>query len=394
MKTVEEIFHLLDSLAPNLLPEESVPSSATLGRILRQPIQAPEDQPPFDRSSIDGYLLRQDAQPGLFKISATHRPGEPAPKLPEAGCAIRIFTGSALPPEAALVMQEDTRPQTNGTIEILKKPSRELVRPRASQCKKGDPIIAVGTVLQPGNIGLLASLGVSKVSVSSLARVAHLVTGGELVDADETPKIGQIRDSNSPLISSLLSSFPAQLAWQERVGDGKDQFLAALREALAAKPHLLLVSGASSVGDQDHTAAALEESGFKIHARQVSVKPGKPLIVAQNQGTLAFGLPGNPLSHFVCYHLFVRRVLRRWAGLPPGEPLEAELLDAQVIRSDPRETWWPGRLEPQGGRIRARALPWRDSSDLTCLATADCLLCVPAGQQARSPVKVLPTISP
>jgi molybdopterin biosynthesis enzyme len=86
--------------------------------------------------------------------------------------------------------------------------------------------------------------------------------------------------------------------------------------------------------------------------------------------------------------------LRRWAGLPPAEPLEADLLDSHVIRSDPRETWWPGRLEPQGGRIRARALPWRDSSDLTCLATADCLLCVPAGQQAGSPVKVLPTISP
>ncbi|MEY5062115.1 MAG: hypothetical protein RLZZ112_79, partial [Verrucomicrobiota bacterium] len=374
--------------------DESAPPSAALGRILRQPIQAPEDQPPFDRSSIDGYLLRQDAQPGLFKISAVHRPGEPPPKLPEAGCAIRIFTGSALPSSAALVMQEDTQPQTNGSIEILKSPTTALIRPRASQCKKGDPLIAVDTVLQPGTIGLLASLGISKVFVSSLSKVAHLVTGGELVEADQTPKIGQIRDSNSPLISSLLSSFPAQLVWQKRVGDGKDQFLAALRDALAAKPHLLLVSGASSIGDQDHTAAVLEDSGFKIHARQVSVKPGKPLIIAQNKDTLAFGLPGNPLSHFVCYHLFVRRVLRRWAGLPPAEPLEAELLDAQVVRSDPRETWWPGRLEPQGGRIQARALPWHDSSDLTCLATADCLLYVPAGQQARSPVKVLPTISP
>lgn len=291
-------------------------------------------------------------------------------------------------------MQEDTRTQTNGSVEILKNPSVELIRPRASQCKKGDPVVAPGTLLQPGTIGLLASLGVSKVPVSSLAQVAHLVTGGELVDADQTPKSGQIRDSNSPLIACLLSSFPAQLAWQKRVGDGKDQFLAALRDALAAKPRLLLVSGASSVGDQDHTASALEQLGFQIQARQVCVKPGKPLILAQHRDTFAFGLPGNPLSHFVCYHLFVRRVLRRWAGLPPAEPLEAELLDAQTVRSDSRETWWPGRLEPQSGRYRARALPWRDSSDLTCLATADCLIRIPAGQQARSPVKVLPTIFP
>lgn len=394
MKTVDEIFHLLDSLTPEPLPMEIVSLSSALGRILRQSIQAPEDQPPFDRSSIDGYLLRQDAKPGLFKISATQRPGEPAPILPETGCAIRIFTGSALPPRAALVMQEDTRTQTNGSVEILKNPSVELIRPRASQCKKGDPVVAPGTLLQPGTIGLLASLGVSKVPVFSLAQVAHLVTGGELVDADQTPKSGQIRDSNSPLIACLLSSFPAQLAWQKRVGDGKDQFLAALRDALAAKPRLLLVSGASSVGDQDHTASSLEELGFKLHARQVAVKPGKPLILAQHRDTFAFGLPGNPLSHFVCYHLFVRRVLRRWAGIPPAEPLEAELLDAQTVRPDSRETWWPGRLEPQSGRYRARALPWRDSSDLTCLATADCLIRIPAGQQARSPVKVLPTISP
>jgi molybdopterin molybdotransferase len=394
VKTVEEVFHLLDSLTPKPLPQEVVPLASALGRILLKPIQAPEDQPPFDRSSIDGYLLRHDAKPGVFKISSTHRPGEPAPNLPEAGCAIRIFTGSALPPDAALVMQEDTRTQANGSVEILKSPCTALIRPRASQCKKGDPVIAAGTALQSGTIGLLASLGISKVPVSSPARVAHLVTGGELVESDQTPQIGQIRDSNSPLIASLLSSFPAQLVWQKRVGDGKEQFLAALRNALAAQPHLLLVSGASSVGDQDHTASALEELGFKIHARQVSVKPGKPLIIAQNKSTLAFGLPGNPLSHFVCYHLFVRRVLRRWAGRSPAEPLEAELLDAQVVRSDPRETWWPGRLEPQGGRIRARALAWSDSSDLTCLATADCLICIPAGQQARSPVKVLPTISP
>jgi len=394
MKTVEEIFHLLDSLTPNPLPQEFVTLSSSLGRVLNKPIQAPEDQPPFDRSSIDGYLLRQDTKPGLLKVSSIHRPGEPAPILPEAGSAIRVFTGSALPPGAALVMQEDTRPQANKSVEILKSPSVELIRPRASQCKKGDPVVALGTILQPGTIGLLASLGVSKVPVSSLARVAHLVTGGELVDADQTPQSGQIRDSNSPLIASLLSSSPAQLVWQKRVGDGKDQFLAALRDALTDKPALLLVSGASSMGDQDHTATALEEVGFKIHARQVSVKPGKPLIIAQNRDTLAFGLPGNPLSHFVCYHLFVRRVLRRWAGLPLTQTIEAELLDAQVIRSDPRETWWPGRLEPREGRCRVRALPWRDSSDLTCLATADCLVCVPAGQQARSPVKVLPTILP
>lgn len=394
MKTVEEIFTLLDSLIPEPLPPETIPLQHSIGRVLRMSVLAPEDQPPFDRSSIDGYLVRQDAKPGVFRLTGTHRPGEPAPNLPPPGCTVRIFTGSALPAESALVMQEDARPLQNGSVEILQSPSPHLIRERASQCRKGDVVLAAPAVISQGAIGLLASVGAAELHLSSLVRVAHLVTGKELVDVGQLPGTGQIRDSNSPLIASLLASFPAETVWHQRVGDEKSAFLTALGEALATKPNLLLVSGASSVGDQDHTASVLEELGFKIHARQVRVKPGKPLIVAQKNDIVALGLPGNPLSHFVCYHLFARRILRRWAGLPPAGLLEADLLDADGIRSDTRETWWPGRMEQARGRHCARALPWSGSSDLTCLANADCLICVPAGQQARSPVRVLPTISP
>lgn len=394
MKTVEEIHALLDSVAAKPLPAERVKLQNSLGRVLRETITAPEDQPAFDRSSIDGYLVRAGAKPGMYLISGRHQVGQPAPDLPAADSAVRILTGSALPSGGALVMQEDVRPSGHDSVEILKEPSTHLIRPRGSQCKKGDVLFPAPHVLHPGTIGLLASLGISEVAVAPKIRVAHLVTGRELVSLDQRPGPGQIRDSNSPLIACLLSSFPADLVWQHRVDDDRSAFLAKLREATTSKPHLLLISGASSVGDEDHTAPALEEMGFKIHARQVAVKPGKPLIIAQKEDMLAFGLPGNPLSHFVCYHLFVRRVLRRRAGLPPAEPIEAELLDAQVLRSDARETWWPGRMEFKEGRCQARALPWTDSSDLTCLATAGCLIRIPAGQQARSPVQVLPTISP
>ena len=394
MKTVEEVFQLLDSLTAKPFPPETVPLRTSPGRVLRTQIVAPEDQPPFDRSSIDGYLVRREALKGLFRITETHRPGNPAPPLPASGCAVRIFTGSAVPSGAALVMQEDTRLSDPNTVEILKNPSPDLIRPRASQCRQGETVLTSPTVIQTGAVGLLASLGVSQLDVAPLIRVAHLATGKELVDAAQIPSPGQVRDSNSPLMASLLASFPAQTVWQKRVGDDRHAFLAALREAMTESPHLLLISGASSVGDQDHTASVLEELGFQIHVRQVRVKPGKPLIVAQKDKVLAFGLPGNPLSHFVCYHLFVRRVLRRWSGLSPAPSREAALLDEDIIRSDSRETWWPGRMEPQNGRCLVRALPWSDSSDLTCLATADCLIRVPAGQQARSPAQVLPTISP
>lgn len=103
MKTVEEIFTLLDSLIPEPLPPETIPLQHSIGRVLRMSVLAPEDQPPFDRSSIDGYLVRQDAKPGVFRLTGTHRPGEPAPNQPPPGCTVRIFTGSALPAESALV---------------------------------------------------------------------------------------------------------------------------------------------------------------------------------------------------------------------------------------------------------------------------------------------------
>ncbi|NDC80267.1 MAG: molybdopterin molybdenumtransferase MoeA [Verrucomicrobia bacterium] len=394
MKTVDEVFSLLDRLTTHPLNAEKVHLENSVGRILRQNITSPEDQPPFDRSSIDGYLVRAHAKPGIYRISGRHQVGEPAPPLPAVGSAVRILTGSALPLGAALVMQEDVRASENRSIEILREPSTHWIRARGSQCKAGDTLLHAPQPLSPGSIGLLAYLGISEVSVSPKVRVAHLVTGRELVTLRDTPRTGQVRDSNSPLIASLLKAFPAELIWQKRVGDERPAFLSALRDALDFHARLLLVSGASSVGDEDHTASVLEELGFRIHARQVCVKPGKPLLLAQKGEIIAFGLPGNPLSHFVCYHLFVRRVLRAWSALPPATLQTAELLGPLIIRPDTRETWWPGRMENDEGRCQVRPLPWSDSSDLTCLATANCLIRIPAGQQARAPMQVLPTISP
>jgi molybdopterin molybdotransferase len=125
----------------------------------------------------------------------------------------------------------------------------------------------------------------------------------------------------------------------------------------------------------------------------VAVRPGKPLILAQKGDTLAFGLPGNPLSHFVCFHVFVRRALNRWVNQPERPILHAELLPGTELKTDPRETWWPCHLSTRSSTLTASPLPWRDSSDLSCLAQANGLLRIPAGQEAGSPVEVLPTIS-
>jgi molybdopterin molybdotransferase len=393
MTTVNQVLALIDSLIPHPLEPERIPLNESLHRILRESIQATEDQPPFHRSSIDGYLTHPDQNPGKVRLLPPRLPGEPTPVLPSLDTALRIFTGSSLPSGAALIMQEDTRILPDQEIELLKKPSPSLVRPQGSHARKGDTLLDSPSLLQPGSLALLASLGITQPKVSRLPRVAHLVTGAELIDPSVLPQTGEIRDSNSIMIRSLLLSVPAKPVWHGRVGDDRKGFAQSLAEALLHKPDLVLLSGGSSVGDHDHTGSVLEELGFKILARQVAVRPGKPLILAQKGEILAFGLPGNPLSHFVCFHLFVRRALARWVNQPERPLLRAELLSGAELKTDPRETWWPCRLGIRNRTFTAFPLPWRDSSDLSCLAQANGLLRIPAGQEAGSPVEVLPTIS-
>ena len=392
MTTVDQVFAQIDSLIHQPVETEPISLNQALLRVLREPAMTTEDQPPFDRSSIDGYLVRADEHAKKVQLVSTHTPGQSAPPLPPAGSAIRVLTGSALPKHAALIMQEDTRTAGLGFIELLKKPDLTLVRLQGSHSKKGSILLPAPSLLQPGSITLLASLGITQPKVSRIPRVVHLATGEELVDPDQNPALGQIRDSNSVLIRTLLMFFSAALLSQERVGDDREHFIQTLRQSLATQPDIVLLSGASSVGDHDHAGSVLEELGFTILLRQVSVRPGKPLILAKKDRTVAFGIPGNPLSHFVCFHLFVRRALLRLLGLTPPPLLAATLARGATIRTNPRETWWPCHLQPSQGSLTARPLPWSDSSDLSCFPMTNGLLRVPSGQEARSPCEVLPTI--
>ena len=378
MISVSDLWIQLDALS-SPLPGTRVDLASAQGLVLREPVRAPEDQPPFDRSAIDGYLVNAAQPAGLVTLTGTVLPGSPSPAAaPRLGEAVRILTGSALPEaDVALVMQEDTARETDGHLRLLQPPSTQLIRRRGSQARAGDILLAPGQVLHAGALALLASLGVTRPLVARRPRVAHLVTGGELVAPDASPSSGQIRDSNSTLIAALLHEAGAELCWHQRVGnDSRASTYAALTAALASDADVILISGGASVGDHDHTGALLTDSGFILHCDKVASRPGKPFIAASREGRLAFGLPGNPLSHFVCFHLFVRRVLARLAGAEPLGLFTAELdpASAHLLRPDPRETWWPARWTRSADTRKVVPLPWRDSSDLTVLAVAELLV--------------------
>jgi molybdopterin molybdotransferase len=384
MLSVDEVWSLIDRESRPLAPRR-VPLSDSLGRRLAEGIVADADMPAFSRSAIDGYALPEGSAAGWFRIIGEVRPGLPPFSPLKAGEAVKIFTGSALPEAGiGLVMVEDVAAEADKVLTRVPA-ARGHVRLKGSQARQGDVLLPAGAVVNAGAVALLASVGATEPLVSPEAKVAHLVTGSELVSAASEPPSGFIRDSNSPLVAALLAEVGAKRTFHHQVSESVEEAVAALRELDA---DVLLISGGASVGAYDGTTEILRRLGFAVHCSKVRSRPGKPLIFATRGSCAAFGLPGNPLSHFVCFHLFVRRAIDVMTGRPPRHTILVRI-QGEEPRPDPRETWWPARVRALEGQLVAQAIPWKDSSDLTALAPANALLRIPAGASTNGLVEAL-----
>ena len=369
MLSVDQVCSLIDREVRPLSPVR-LPLAQALGHHLAEEIRADAPMPAFDRSAIDGYALPENALPGWFNIVGEVRPGMPPFSLPTEGNAVRIFTGSALPEAGVgLVMVEDTESEGERVLTRVAA-SRQHVRAKGSQAQRGQLLLSAGARVNPGAIALLASVGVTNPLVSSTPRIMHLVTGSELVAADVDPPAGYLRDSNSPLVSALTAEAGPRALAQYHVSESVAEAVATLEKF---DGDMLLISGGASVGAYDGSEQILRQLGFIIHCSKVRSRPGKPLLFATRAGWAAFGLPGNPLSHFVCFHLFIRRAFDIMSGCVPRQMIRVHI-DGDRPPSDPRETWWPATIRAEGGSLLAKPLAWKDSSDITGLAPANALL--------------------
>ena len=389
LPSVETVLALLDREVSPLDPVET-PLAEAPGCVLAEEVRADSDYPACDRSAIDGYAVRAKDAGDSFELAGEILPGSEPPQGIEAGQALRVFTGSAVPAEAALVMVEDAE-ESGARVKFRTAPSTDLIRRRGSSTRRGDSLLETAVVLSPGAIAVLASAGVTRPRVLPRPRVAHITTGREIVPADQPGTPWQIRDTNGPLIRALVEAAGAGFSGHTHVGEAES----ALVDAVTGLPtfDVLLVSGGSSVGKYDNTAAALESLGFEILVSRINVRPGKPLVIARRGAQWAFGLPGNPLSHFASFHLFVHRALARLAGRPATGFREATFNGREPIPAHPRETFHPARIRAgEGGGLLAESLPWADSGDLSVLARTNGFLRVPAGQAVTpgSLVQVLP----
>jgi molybdopterin molybdotransferase len=327
---------LLDGVAP--LPPETVPIDAARGRILAADITATRTQPPFAAAAMDGYAIRWADMPGPWQIMGEAAAGKGWAGTLAAGEAARIFTGAPAPAGAdTIIVQEEI--SRHGDIAALSGdgPPRlgAHIRAAGQDFATGDRLARAGDLLTPARIGLVAAGGRGGVPCIRRPRVTLVATGDELVPPGAVPGPDQIISSNSVMLRALFESVGAIVDDPGIIPDRRDALAEAL---LAADADLVITIGGASVGDHDLVVPVLRDLGADIDFWKIAMRPGKPMLAGMLGGTRVIGLPGNPVSAFVCALLFVLPWLNRCGGRPEALPTRrlplAAPLDANGARRD------------------------------------------------------------
>jgi molybdopterin molybdotransferase len=395
MISVEEaLCRLLAPLAP--LAAEQVPVSDGFGRVLAEDITSRRTQPPFAVSAMDGYALRAGdvaAVPARLRVVGTAPAGSAFAGQVGSGDAVHIFTGAPMPAGAdCVVIQEDTTRDGEWVIVHEGAPAGRYIRPKGFDFRTGDLGLSAGTVLSARDIGLAAAMNRPWLSVRRRPRVAILATGDEVVMPGEPIGPHQIVSSNGLALGALVTAcggIPLQLGIA--LDDPDD--LRALAHG-AAGADMLVTTGGASVGEHDLVQSALAADGLKIDFWKIAMRPGKPLMVGRLRNTPMLGLPGNPVSSLVCGLLFLKPALEALLGVPrtTQAPQTARLAVA-LKANDRRQDYLRAKTrQSTDGEIEVEPFTRQDSSMLSLLAKADCLVVRPPLAPAALPGEQVPIV--
>ncbi len=369
-----------------LLPTETVSLVESVGRVLRTDAVSDLDLPPFDRARMDGYALRSEDTPDTYDAGAVtlQSIGEIAAGQTfhgelSSGQAIRIMTGAPVPAGADAVEKiEVIQVNDDGTITLIASvKAGQFITPRASEARCGELMVKSGTLITPAVAAVLASFGYAQVNVSPRPRLALLSTGSELVEVHEQPAAAQIRNSNTYSLAGYAQRAGCKVIGAGIVKDDFDATCAAIADALS-QADVVMLSGGVSMGDYDLVKPALQSLGAEILVEKVAMHPGKPTVFAKLNDKVIFGLPGNPVSVAVSFHLFALPVLRKLQGASELHLPRGKAFVTQTVKgAPPRRSHQPGRLRIRDGRAEVEPLKWVGSSDLVAFMRADCLIVVP-----------------
>jgi molybdopterin molybdotransferase len=374
------------------LGTEELPVTAALGRVLATDLAAAEDLPPFDSSAMDGYAVIA-GPPAELEVVDESRAGHPAGRTLGAGQAIEISTGAQMPGGADAVVPVERVQVNDGRVAVPETSPGNNVRYRGDDIRNGQPVMSAGTELGPAELAVAASLGHGRVTLGIRPRVVVLATGDELVEPGQPLGPGQIRNSNTVGLAAQAARAGAEVVASHIVRDNLEETTAALRDALE-RADVVIVSGGVSVGPHDHVKPALSSLGVEEGFWRVALKPGKPTWFGTRAEKLVFGLPGNPVSAMVTFHLFARPALRALAGGRADDTRATAILDQPLPRNATRDEVVRCRLraEDDGWHV----VPTKDQSShiLTSMLGAEAFALVEAGEGtveagSRVPVELL-----
>jgi molybdopterin molybdotransferase len=370
---------VLETVRP--LPAEEVALNAALGRVLAEDVASSIPVPPFDSSAMDGYAVIAGGAAEL-EVVAESRAGHPAGATVAEGQAIEISTGAAVPEGATAVVPVERTERANGRVSVPATEAGANIRRSGEDIAAGEVVLHAGDRLGPAELGVAASVGRGSLRCSRRPRVALLVTGDELTEPGEPLAPGGIYSSNGYALSGQVESAGAEIVTRERVPDSAEATLAALGAALG-EADVVVVSGGVSVGPHDHVKAAFAQLGAREVFWGVSLRPGKPTWFGSAEGgaTLAFGLPGNPVSAMVTFQLFVRPALVALQGADPRTSRASAVLGQPIRRNPRREQAVRVRLAAGGGGWLAS--PTKDAQGshvLTSMLGADALALIAPGE--------------
>ncbi len=370
------------------LPAEDVALDAALGRVVAEDVTSTEAIPPFDNSAMDGFAVRAvdtrsavpDA-PVVLRVVDESRAGRPAASSAGPREAIAISTGAAMPAGCDAIVRIEEIDRRDGSIVLSApvEPGRD-VRRAGEDVRPGEVVLRRGTVLGPSELGVLASLGLAAVPCARRPRLAVLTTGDELVGPDEEPGPGKVRDANAHSVPALARAAGAVVAQVGHVGDDADATRDAIRGLLEAD--VAVVCGGVSVGEHDHVRPAFANLGVGEAFWGLALRPGRPTWFGTvPDGTLVFGLPGNPVSAVVTFILLVRPALLAMAGASPERPRSTAVLDAPYPKRPGRAHFVRVRLEARDDGWHAQPTKEQASHVLTSMLGADAFAVIPADRE-------------
>jgi molybdopterin molybdotransferase len=389
MLEMEEALAVILEHVDRLDPVE-VPLDRAAGLVLAEDVVCREGHPPFSRSAMDGYAVRAAdiEKPGAsLKLVETVAAGSRPSAAIEPGTCVRIMTGAPVPRGAdTVVMQEDTQgPDESGRV-LFQKPAPvgSHIRYAGEDLRPGETAAAAGKILAPPALGTCALVGAARVRAFRRPRVSVLATGDEVVEPDEAePAFGFIRNANGPMLTALLRGVGAEARYLGIVPDDPERLEAAFRQGLESD--LMIVTGGVSVGQFDYVGRVLGDMGLEVLFRKVRTKPGKPVNFACGAGRRVLGLPGNPVSVLMSFHVYAAPALRKMMGrAETGAAFEGRL--TQALESDRERTLFaPVRWEFREGCFRLTPCRLNGSADLAGASRANGFALLPVKAGAYEP---------